>query len=122
MPESRQELELQLRDFQLEKTTNEEAIRHTLKLLKKADKRLLDNPAEKSKWGRTLDNLEATLSEKKRLLTMSETNIQLISRKLEQADYAFNGADEQAVEESPATDSVDEPEPLAVPENLLSTI
>ena len=94
MPESRQELELQLRDFQLEKTTNEEAIRHTLKLLKKADKRLLDNPAEKSKWGRTLDNLEATLSEKKRLLTMSETNIQLISRKLEQADYAFNCADE----------------------------
>lgn len=65
MPETRQELEVQLEQHQQNKTTNEEAIRETMKLLKKADQRRRANPSEKVKWGRTLDNLEFTLSEKK---------------------------------------------------------
>ena len=65
MPETRQELEQQLEKHQQDKTTNEQAIRETVKLLKKADQRRRANPAEKSKWGRTLDNLEDTLSEKR---------------------------------------------------------
>jgi hypothetical protein len=118
MPETRQELELQLIMHLQEKKTNEDAIRHTRVLLDKADKRLRDNPADKSKWGRTLDTLEETLSEKKRLLTMSETNILQITRKLDQGNYAPEEGDDQEQEEPAVTERADEPEPLAVPDNL----
>lgn len=64
MPETWQQLEQQLFIHQQEKKTIEDAIQETMKLLKKADKRRRENPAERSKWPRNLDNLEDTLSEK----------------------------------------------------------
>lgn len=118
MPETWQELEQQLEKHQQDKTTNEQAIRETVKLLKKADQRRRANPAEKSKWGRTLDNLEDTLSEKKRLLTSSDTNIQQISRKLENGDYAPEDAEDGVEEPEANTEATVPSGHMSVPENL----
>ena len=118
MPDTRQELEFQLRKFQGDKRTNEEAIRETRTLLGKADKRRRDDPDEKSKWGQTLDNLETTLSEKKRMLTVCETSIQQITRKLKQGDYVDDESEEEKPEEPAVTDVAEESEPMSVPENL----
>jgi len=102
MPDTRQKLERALLEYQEEKKTNEDAIRETLKLLKRADQRLHEKPGEKSKWGRTVDNLEDTLSEKKRLLTTSETNIVQITRKLEAGKF---------IEDDGGSGTANEPEP-----------
>ena len=118
MPETRQDLEQQLQFYEQEKKANEDAIRETMLLLKKADKRLTANPEERSKWGRTLDNLEGILSEKKRYLTTSKTNIIQVTRKLEQGQYSSEEAESAEPDHSPEPEPQDDEEPLSIPENL----
>lgn len=108
MPETREDLERQLHAHHEEKLRNEAAIQETRALLEKADRKRRENPGERQKWNAKLDELEKTLSQKKQLLTASETHIQQIQRKLEAGQYYTPG-------EEPA-----EPEPAPPPEPGLS--
>lgn len=110
MPETREELESQLLSHQQEKERNENAILETRKLLDRVDKKRKENPEERHKWNAKLDNLENVLSEKKRLLTSSETHIQQIQRKLEMGLYEGDGS---KLSEKPAPEPTKSPEPVA---------
>lgn len=113
MPETREDIEQQLLEYQHELKSNEEAIHETRKLLEKADTRKHSNPADLSKWNRTIENLERSLSEKKRLVSSLKMSIIQVTRKLESGRFS----DESAVvppEPTPAP----APEPVSIPENL----
>ncbi len=80
---TREDLEAQLQQYQKDKGHHEETLETTRALLDRADIRRKESPAEKKRWDETLNHLEASLGEIKRKLTVADSNILNISRKLE---------------------------------------
>jgi hypothetical protein len=118
MPETWQDLEQQLLQLLQEKKKGEDAIQETIKLLKKVGIRRRENPADKNKWGRTLDNLETTLSEKKRHLASTDTNILQLKRRIEQGDYSPDVPDEDNSDSTPVKTPSKIETPISLPKNL----